>query len=378
MGLTEDNDIARHALSAMYEELGSGRKLSNVEAIARLLDRDIEESLKARIAGMLAHHFFNAGVFERSAKYGIIACEADPTDLAAQKGLIATLNRLGRWTETRDHLRRLLRDHADDFDLHSSLGAVLGHLGQLDEARAHGTLALALKDAAARATPRDLSDVPVPNFDPNNRKKNIIAFSLFGTSDRYCAGAIKNVQAARFIYPGWTCRFYVDEDVSPAIRGDLIKEGAEVKLVGGLPCERYGTLWRFLVADDPSVDRYLIRDCDSVLNVRERVAVDEWLATACHFHVMRDIYAHSELVLAGLWGGVRGALPPMAEAIVAYVERFVYHRTLDQCFLREEMWPTIRQSVLVHDSQFAFGDRRDFPPVGRMLPGHHVGQIELP
>jgi len=50
---------------------------------------------------------------------------------------------------------------------------------------------------------------------------------------------------------------------------------------------------------------------------------------------------------------------------------------LDQCFLREEMWPTIRQSVLVHDSQFAFGNRRDFPGVGKMLPGHHVGQIEF-
>jgi hypothetical protein len=254
---------------------------------------------------------------------------------------------------------------------------VLGHLGQLDQARAHGTLALALKDACARARALDLANVPVPAFDPGNPKKNIIAFSLFGTSKRYCAGAVRNVQAARFIYPGWTCRFYVDDSVSQDIRGQLRREGAEVKLVGGLPCGRYGTFWRFLVADDPSVDRFLIRDCDSVVNVRERVAVDEWVDARLHFHVMRDSYAHSELVLAGLWGGVRAALPPMTKAIVAYAERFVSHRTLDQCFLREEMWPTIRQSVLAHDSQFAFGNRRDFPAVGRMPPGHHVGQIEF-
>ncbi len=45
--------------------------------------------------------------------------------------------------------------------------------------------------------------------------------------------------------------------------------------------------------------------------------------------------------------------------------------------LSQKMWPTIRQSVLVHDSQFAFGDRRDFPAVGRMLPGHHVQHNEF-
>jgi hypothetical protein len=37
------------------------------------------------------------------------------------------------------------------------------------------------------------------------------------------------------------------------------------------------------------------------------------------------------------------------------------------------MWPTIRRSVLTHDSQFAFGERVDFPPQARLPPGIHVG-----
>jgi len=31
-----------------------------------------------------------------------------------------------------------------------------------------------------------------------------------------------------------------------------------------------GMFWRFMVASDPTVDRYIIRDSDSRLNARER------------------------------------------------------------------------------------------------------------
>eukprot|EP00804_Cyclotella_cryptica_P025471 CCRYP_011979-RB/>CCRYP_011979-RB protein AED:0.02 eAED:0.02 QI:717/1/1/1/1/1/2/1223/81 len=35
--------------------------------------------------------------------------------------------------------------------------------------------------------------------------------------------------------------------------------------------------WRFLVALDPEVNAYIIRDIDSRLNLREKAAVFEWL-----------------------------------------------------------------------------------------------------
>ena len=184
-----------------------------------------------------------------------------------------------------------------------------------------------------------------------------------------------NARAARFLYPGWTCRFYVDASVPAAAIQGVTAEGAQVLRVRGMPAEPYGTLWRFLVADDPQVDRFILRDADSLLNTRERVAVDEWLDSGRHFHVMRDHYDHSELVLAGMWGGVRGALPPMLPSIRTWstAQRQVIGRTADQEFLRAHLWPTIRQSVLTHDSQFAFGERRDFPTVGRLPPDCWVG-----
>ena len=37
------------------------------------------------------------------------------------------------------------------------------------------------------------------------------------------------------------------------------------------------------------------------------------------------------------------------------------------------LWPIIRASVLTHDSQFAFGEWRGFPAVGRLPHGWHAG-----
>jgi hypothetical protein len=129
-----------------------------------------------------------------------------------------------------------------------------------------------------------------------------------------------------------------------------------------------GLFWRFLVADDPEVDRYLVRDADSIVNVQERLAIDEWVASGRHFHVMRDFWPHTGLMLAGLWGGVRGALPPHAPQIAALLAkeatrdaREYPERTLDQRFLREVVWPI---------------GAVDFPPYGRRASGRHVGQNE--
>jgi len=47
-------------------------------------------------------------------------------------------------------------------------------------------------------------------------------------------------------------------------------------------------LWRFSVAGDDSVDRYIVRDVDSRLNARERFAVEEWIVSGNPLHLMRD------------------------------------------------------------------------------------------
>jgi hypothetical protein len=285
--------------------------------------------------------------------------------------------RLDRLDETIELAGAELAKHPGEFMFHALLGIALGLSGRIDEARAHGTLALVFKDRSAGATAADLGKVAVPSAGEWRRGQWVISYSLFGNRPRYLKGAIANVRAAHSVYPHWTCRFYVDNSVPSDVLKELASEGADVRVVEGLPRAKYGTLWRFLVADDPAAARYLVRDCDSVVSVRERLAVDDWIESGRHFHVMRDHFAHNELVLAGMWGGVAGALPSMGRAFTAYIEKRYLRPMADQEFLREVMWPTIRQSVLVHDSQFSFGERRDFPRRGRLPEGQHVGRAKF-
>ena len=69
-------------------------------------------------------------------------------------------------------------------------------------------------------------------------------------------GAIHNAQVAKKIFPGWVCRYYTDGTVSRDIMNKLKAEGntefVEIKDIGGGIA---GMFWRFLVADDSTVDR---------------------------------------------------------------------------------------------------------------------------
>jgi hypothetical protein len=121
-------------------------------------------------------------------------------------------------------------------------------------------------------------------------------------------------------------------------------------------------MWRFLVIDDPSVSRFLVRDADSLFSEKESAAVSEWTGSGYWFHHMRDYFTHTELLLAGLWGGCRGVFSGIRELMADFV---LHHqgasRFTDQHFLREKLWPTIRDSILNHDEIFHFHGAVKYP-----------------
>lgn len=252
---------------------------------------------------------------------------------------------------------------ADQFSFYGVLAHNHGAFGDAAGARRYGTRALQMKDAAYGAGHGPTALPPVPTFDTRRRERNIIAFTLFGSDPRYVQPLLVSAEVRQHLYPLWTMRVYVDGSVPAEVVNLLKTKACQVVApqADGIPAK----LWRFLVADDPEIDRFLIRDADSIINIRERVAVDQWIASGRHFHVMRDFYSHAELILSGMWGGVAGSLPPMRERIANWLKnrsRSLDNRpTLDQRFLGEMVWPIVKQSVLVHDSWFEFGDKIDFP-----------------
>lgn len=258
------------------------------------------------------------------------------------------------------------------------LAEVCGWLGLRADTMRYGQQSLKRADSLHGRGPRHPLVGNPPPFQKDRPERNIIAFTLFGDSPRYCESAIANVLVAKELFPQWSCRVYLDETVPISIQQRLRDAGAQIMDMSGPAQEGvHPLMWRFLVVDDPEVDRYLIRDADSLLSEREQAAVEQWVASDSWFHHIRDYFTHTELVLAGLWGGCRGGLMPLKPLMQAWLARQAdVTRFADQIFLREIVWPTLRQSVLSHDDWFDFHGAMPFPvhaPIRWRTEHFHVG-----
>ncbi len=284
------------------------------------------------------------------------------------------LLRRQRMNEAAAVLHAIESIHPDDLTLLDGLAEAHGALGQLDACRAYGERALLQRDRAVTAASGAGIQVDPAALSPVPGKKDVIAFSLFGERAIYLDGALRNACVAPYVYPGWQCRFYCDDSVPESLRRELAREGAEVVMMARPRRPSEALFWRFLVAEDLGVGRFLVRDCDATLNVRERAAVGAWLDSDRAFHLMRDHPAHTDLILAGMWGGVAGLLPPLTRMLAGFSYKPAAEaRNVDQIFLGRVVWPLIKPHCLIHDRIYRVFGALTFPP-GYELPGkRHVG-----
>lgn len=186
--------------------------------------------------------------------------------------------------------------------------------------------------------------------------KHIISFSLWGDKPIYNIGAIKNAELAKIIYPGWLCRFYIGKSV-PIETVNKLKEFDNVELINmDSDGDWTAMFWRFYPASDYDVEVVLVRDCDSRLSIREKLAVDEWLKSDKGFHIMRDHPHHTALIMGGMWGAKKGVIPNMKELIDNYTKGNFWQ--VDQDFLRDVIYPKIKNNYFVHDDYF---EKKPFP-----------------
>lgn len=185
--------------------------------------------------------------------------------------------------------------------------------------------------------------------------KKIISFCLWGNDPKYTVGAMRNAELVPDIYPGWTARFYIGSSTSPGVAKQLRKNDAEVVLMDE-PGDWRGMFWRFYPACEPDVDVMISRDTDSRLSLREKAAVDAWLETDKAFHIMRDHPAHKTEILGGMWGVRGGVLTDMKAQIDEYAKGNFWQ--VDQNFLREKIWPLVKDNCVIHDEFF---DHKPFP-----------------
>lgn len=299
---------------------------------------------------------YQAQDYTGALKIALRACRSSPRNVNIVTNIAVCHLRLGQLDEAIAFAERALGIDPESFVACDVLSHAHGEKGDADAVRHYGLRALELRARVFGREPGDARDVtPPPPPSPETRAHNIIAFSLFGNRSRYCETAILNALAQPSVYPDWSCLFYVDESVPIDVVERLRAAGAVVVLIDPAMKRWPGTMWRFVAADIPGVHRILFRDADSLISKRERPLVEAWIESRRKFHHIRDWHTHTELVHAGLWGMVGGALPEMRPMIARYLRTPpTSAHFADQFFLRQMVWPSLRLDLLAHDRLFGF------------------------
>ncbi len=203
----------------------------------------------------------------------------------------------------------------------------------------------------------------------------LISFALYGYNPIYRIGALENLRLAKQIYPGWTCRFYLSQEIPESIAQDLTAEGGQV-IRRVRKHEADGMFWRFEPVSEPRVEVVIFRDIDARLSMREKYAVDEWLASDYDFHIMRDHPESDTPILGCGWGARRSALQFISQKIAALPMFKLCIRSDDERFLAREIYPVARENALIHSECVLYlGEKsRPFPTLLKN-PQDYVGRI---
>lgn len=205
---------------------------------------------------------------------------------------------------------------------------------------------------------------------PSKSKLMVLSYSLGNgnPTQRELNGMVRAATDARKFYPGWQFRIYYSSQIDVIDRLQGI--GSHVKLINAsdlLSKQQTShqvigpSFWNMLVASDPNVEAYVIRDVRYALSRRESSAVEEWLwQSQKPFHIMRDHPSHHPSVMAivpGLWGARKSAIPNILQLLQEFHDTGNSLKNGDdlaitRSFLWEKILPLVKDNSFQHDSYY--------------------------
>jgi len=184
----------------------------------------------------------------------------------------------------------------------------------------------------------------------------VISFSLYGDNPIYTIGCIKNAILKKTLFPEWEMWVYYNDTVPENILFEL-KE-LNVNLINTNEFNGFfGSLWRFRPMNNENVEFFISRDCDSRISERDEVAVQEWLNSGKSFHILREHpIGHAWPINAGMWGAKGGSIINLKSHIDNYLltNPAFYDKSIDQCFLRDIVYPIVVDDLFLHDEYFNY------------------------
>nr|XP_045587714.1 uncharacterized protein LOC123749642 [Procambarus clarkii] len=221
--------------------------------------------------------------------------------------------------------------------------------------------------------------------------QRVVSFSLYGDNPEYWLGLNDTLQRVGEMYRGWVVRLYTTPHAHAAHLCPLLTRYAHFYVcdVTNLPPPLgnisgvHPMMWRVAPLGDPQLAALMVRDTDSQVSERERAAVEAWLATGKHFHVMRDHPSHDAQILGGMWGA-RWDLgsdprPHTAHALAALRDTMLREargqtqRGQDQKILGKWLWPVMVGRMVAHDSYNCLQFPGTIPWPTQRVHGYFVG-----
>lgn len=194
-----------------------------------------------------------------------------------------------------------------------------------------------------------------------------LSFSLYGSNPKYTTGMLRNIELASIIYPDWCISIY-HRDVPENVFEAMSYENC-ISMNDNPWCPPM--MQRFLVADDHRFERFCIRDADSRLSWREKVAVDDWVESDLILHVGKDHPSQRDMN-GCFWGATwhrkdgwhaTSMEQLMKEWLASPENTFEFGAYgQDEAFAQQKIWPWAKDSCLLHDS---VPDRRALYPMAK-------------
>ena len=156
-----------------------------------------------------------------------------------------------------------------------------------------------------------LLDVNVQRYiNGKSNETNVISFALNTNNLDFVNGAFRNLMLAKRLLPNWQVRIYAGTVVEKCDTDFLTVFGAQVFNVSNdinIP----HALWPYMVADDPTVSRFIVRNVTHRLSPHQctcRLLIG-WHEAGHDYHTIRDLEWHTDYVLVlDLFGAMSSQL----------------------------------------------------------------------
>lgn len=183
---------------------------------------------------------------------------------------------------------------------------------------------------------------------------NVISMSLYGNDVNLLYGSLRYSQLVPILFPKWRLRVYVaGNGTESRMLKILVKKmensGVEVVRLRNKTSSRLPpSLWKYLIADDTSVKRFVVRDAMMRPSEREAAALEDWLQHEAPFYCIRDHPTHATQPLVS---GLTGGMPLLLRNTTGIsLRKLMKGYKSEADFLRNSLWPRVKAFTFSHDS----------------------------